>query len=733
MESIKFNAFTGVNEVMPANLIKYNQLSEAVNAGFHEKGAAGEAVMRGCVRDTSLVLPSEIRSAAVFNENTPEQQLFFQCNDGVYILSGLAGTPVKVINSAAGAPESLIINAGESSYLYVNKEDKPLYIKSGTPHEVTEFIPEAPDIAGVTYTVESSGGNLGAGYYRYLMVYVTAEDEKSGISQPIDIHGSAAGGVTAGSGVKLFGLPVPSDTIIKSKIIYRTEALGNTDSFILFYKRAVLSADETTFYDTGEESGDEYLDFGETAEIKTRPQAGCCIKAHGRLFFGNVKIQVVNPFAPGITSNTDPAKRFRAWQDAITGGNLLSENFYRWRIVFVDENGTESLTVDTPEFLTSAGTGKNSADLQLVPFTGSGANALPVVKRRLYRTKGYLTPGEPGPFYLHTDNIGFPGNSLRDTKGDDELGAEYENALRFEDKPGLILFSGYSRQREFSPEDSFIAGSDDEGEIIHLSEFQGGINIVKEKAVYRLFTEGNPAGWRLIKGADGLNVIQKKSVTEVGGSVYFTTQKGIYCYDGNLKELSLNLYKSKQLTGSLSGAVINMEKELYSVAVSDLTKTTVINSMIRTGDGFIYEYPAELTPVINSGSLLHHGSVVSELIEDGFTDYINSADTGITAILTTAEFTAPYNFRPRYFEAETEGADGGLLELRVEDQSGEYMSGTVAIIHSGPGITKIRRSQLTEGSLHTGRNLKLQLTFSGVRKVKSVTMYYDKINRGRMR
>ncbi len=732
MEILRISGFRNVNEVISDNVLKNNELAASVNVLFNETGSIGEAVLRHSLIESGRELPALIRSAAIFDENTSGQTLFVQCTDGVYIFQGASGTPQKISNFNGAEPDLSFHKLDKEQYLLANKAVKPVYINTQFPQSASDFHIMPPDISGVTYTVENTGGNLGSGYYRYLLVYVTAGEEKSGISQPLDIHGSASGGVIAGSGVRFAGLPVPADSRVQNKIIYRTEALSNNDSFMLFYKRAVLSADETTFYDTGEESSDEYLDFGDVAEIKFMPQFNCCTVHGERLFCSDLKIPSFNPFAPGLTLNSDPNIRFRAWQDSDSGGRLASEKFYKWRVVFVDKAGTESTPVDTPEFLTSTGTGENCADLQLVPYTGSGSNVYPVVKRRLYRTKGYTTPGQPGPFYLHTDQIGFSGNSFRDIKGDDELGAEYENTVSFDDKPEVIVFSEYGSYAEFSPENSFSTGESD-GAVLHLSSFPGGVNIIKENAVYRLYTEGNPSGWRLVKQAGGFKSISSNSVRNSDGNLFFTDGGSIFLFDGMLKEIALNLYRSRITQGASAGAIYSPDKKCYMAAYPGTGKTTFIKTDLISGEGVVLEHPPGLIPVNNSEGLIFTGSIIGSINGNSFTDSTGVNDNEITAGFTTGFYGGDYNFRPRYLEIDCGGSENGVIGIKLSDETGKYISGVVSCGTFQDGIVRVNRSQLQEGNLHSGRKICLEIFFRGIRKIRQILIYYTKINRGRRR
>ncbi|MCA0388816.1 MAG: hypothetical protein LCH52_10010 [Bacteroidetes bacterium] len=441
---IMAGAVKRINELPDPLLLGEGEVQEMINLVLDDAGSGGVPVRRGSWRNSSLPsLSSEI--SGLFSLRTVSGGEFLAAIAGGKLYVSKDGTE-SWVEVCTGLEHSEYYGAldtgGGRSLIFSGFSNR---VAGGTDfEEVTSPGIEQPLISGDTPVVvvqHDTGGSIPQGWYNYVLVYESGEGDFSSPSQPFTAYRSHTTGSTGFSGtanrVEISNLPVPSDPRVVRKKLFRTKAVtasSLSSSPFIYYELAVLPPDESDYTD---KSHDDELSSWRIAKFTSLPAGLSYCFNKGRLFTGNIRMQEINFFEPPF-SNDGAGIRIFSGSGVITGGEIWNASEYRYRIVYMDANGTASRHIETPSILTPGEEFENMAAITLnyIPFLPS-AESTRIVEKRLYRTKK-----DGSTFFRHPVKLTLNQIAFTDTLGDDGLGFEtFDNSVKITDFPSTIAFS----------------------------------------------------------------------------------------------------------------------------------------------------------------------------------------------------------------------------------------------------------------------------------------------------
>jgi len=523
-EAVFIGPFTGLDEVTAPLYLQDGEVSEMTDLVLDSPGMMGIPVRRGNWVNhpgpgTGII--DGLASATSGGGDT-------------YLLAFTGGT---VAASKNGTGEWGVIAAGLSDEgpcgtLPVGG-DRTLIFKGGSAlvaggtdlDEVTPLGLPQPVVTGgggVVAVQHDSGGSIGSGWYNYVMVYESEPGDSSMPSAPFTAYRAATTGSTGFSGnsnkVVITGLPVPDDPRVIRKRLYRTRGVvtsTTSPSPFIYYELATLSPEETAYTDT---KHDDELSSWKTARF-TLPPAGAtawCL-SKSRLFAAGLELPAINFFAPPYSNDGAGVRRFTG-SATILGGELYNASGYRYRIVYVDLNGTESTSIETPVISTPGEEYENFARITLdyIPFIPSNEGTR-ITAKRLYRTKK-----DGVVFYRHPVTLTLNQTSFTDTVADTGLAEETMNtAAVMTAYPATVAFSEPGRYFTFPPENLISLPGGNSDPVMSIHDDGDGVLIITRGAVHKLFTSGDPVTWRLVTLSANTGQRFKEGVLPVPGGVTF--------------------------------------------------------------------------------------------------------------------------------------------------------------------------------------------------------------------
>ncbi|MCC6637261.1 MAG: hypothetical protein IT278_05985, partial [Ignavibacteriaceae bacterium] len=392
-EIIHFRKVSGVNETTDPVYLENGEVCELINFVLDQTGAFGTPVKRGSWGTLGAPLPS----------GSIKGLLSVVSSNGDNYLGAISEG--KLWLSKSGTGEWLLVYEGDlsvetSGTLFTNggaiiHSGYNAVFLSGDELENSQTLSIKPPVINgvvpVTAVHSSTGGEIGAGWYNYVIVYEAVSGDHSSTSLPFTAYRDFTTGSTGFSGstnsVEISNIPIPIDHRVVKKKIYRTRAILSSDlsnSPFLYYELAIIEPETTTYTDT---TSDDNLSSSSMA-LFVVDHAGLCYSFHkGRLFCCNLKLPVINFLSPPYSNDGLENKMFSG-TGVITGGEIANASSYKYRLVYVDENGVESDFIETPEIITPGEEWETLAliNLEYIPFLPS-SEARRVVAKRLYRTK----------------------------------------------------------------------------------------------------------------------------------------------------------------------------------------------------------------------------------------------------------------------------------------------------------------------------------------------------------
>lgn len=626
--------------------------------------------------------------------------------------------------------------------------DKTLVFKGGSAlvaggtdfSEVTPLgIPQpvVPGGSGVTAVQHDSGGSIGAGWYNYVLVYESEQADCSMPSAPFSAYRAAATGSTGFSGnsnkVAITGLPVPDDPRVIRKRLYRTKgvvASTTSPSPFIYYELATLSPEETAYTDT---KHDDELSSWKTARFTLPPAtstAWCVSKA--RLFAAGLELPAINFHAPPYSNDGVGMRRFTG-SATVLGGELYNASDYRYRLVYVDGNGTESAFIETPVISTPGEEHENFARITLdyIPFLPSNEGTR-ITAKRLYRTRKDGTI-----FYRHPVKLTLNQTSFTDTTADSGLGEESMNiAAVITSYPATIAFSEPGRYFTFPPENLISLPGGNSDPIMSIHDDGDGVLILTRGAVHKLFTSGDPVTWRMVTLSANTGQRFKEGVLTLPGGVIFF-DGGRFQTFGNNSSMASGEKVAKTLARIVdfgaSAWLAGRKWCCFPVVLDDGSRLMLVYDQ-KTGGWYKFTHPGlrGVASLPACGSTIagyaeevlyswKGGDLVKYNPEGTGTDLIGEADLEIEPCIRTREFATEGMGLQRlrklrvYLEVLP-----GTVEAKLETERGEIKF-EHAFSAAGAAI-RIEPVPSTPGAIEFCRRVAVSLKGNGIGVMRGIKL-----------
>lgn len=460
-----------------------------------------------------------------------------------------------------------------------------------------------------TQHVQGAAGSLDASsQYKYILVYASDTNDFSPPSIPFTHYEAGTRNSTNATerALYLYNLPVSSDGRVTKRYLFRTEGNGE-----IYYLRKILDNVVTDFEDF---SADADLDFSESITYINVPLFGKHIAVHNdRLFLADLKYNDLNVYEPVHTkakgSTTTPTRTdgttAPTYEDgevpyvfpaASSGsGNLSPNSTYTWRIDFVDIFGRRSASYIEVSYTLDT-TAYNYYTVAHIPEANVGASTKP--NPECYIKRIWRTEGDGSTFYLvdtlRDDNTdpyaGSTGlqRSYQDNMPDATLVTKEQwtdiGTTQQVTNPVALAFSEVGSPTVIPLENYREVFADEGGEITGIFDDVNGLLIFKDRAIFKLYTDGSPVNWRLVKLVNGVGCSDSNSIAQVDNTFIFKDKNRIYEFNsgGQLQEISQKFRISIERILTVKESVMNNEWYWMLCTVVAGTITLVYNREMKT-------------------------------------------------------------------------------------------------------------------------------------------------------
>lgn len=650
-EIIHFRKVSGVNETTEPVYLKNGEVCELINFVLDQTGAFGTPVRRGSWSTYGAPLPSGSIKGVLSVVSPNGDNYLVAISDGkLWLSKNGTGEWQMVYEGELSGETSGTLSTNGGAIIYVGYNG--LFL-SGDEMENSQTISIKPPVINgsvpVTAVHSSTGGEIGAGWYNYVIVYEAVSGDHSSTSQPFTAYRDFTTGSTGFSGstnkVEIANIPIPTDSRVVKKKIYRTRAIITSDlsnSPFLYYELAVLEPLTTTYSDT---TSDDNLSTSSIALLVV-DHAGLSYSFHkGRLFCSNLRLPVVNFFSPPY-SNDGLGNKVFSGTGVITGGEIANASSYKYRLVYVDENGIESDFIETPEIITPGEEWETLAliNLEYIPFLPS-SEARRVVAKRLYRTQK-----DGSIFYQHPVVLNFNQISLTDTVADTGLNfTKIHSAVTvIKEYKSSILFSEPGKPFTFLPESIISLLPEGGDEIMNIFDDVDGVLIFKRRSIHKLFTSGDPVTWRVVTIVEGIGQGLVNGIIKTVRGIHFYSGESIYLYSGGtISNIGNSIRKTLSQVQKFFASVWFSQKEwcCFPVELTDGSRFLLIHDL-KVNCWYKFTHPG-----LNGAALLQDdleallsfsGGVVVKYDETNFgPDIIGEVDAEVQASVETGRFSNP--------------------------------------------------------------------------------------------
>lgn len=624
---VLFDTFIKVNEDADIRKLAPNELAELENAVLDNP--YGKIHVRG-----------GMDSKNIFGSGAGDIHKLINAKDkggNEYLLAGLVSTIKRSTTGAWTTIKSSLSGTGRFEYAPIkgglaitNGYDEP-FVLFGTAFGTTENLRlERPDVTAQQIQRCKSTtptGELGATkVYLWCWVYVTETGERSEPSNPFTWLRTGSGSVTTTTQKQFLfrNVPVPTDSRIISKWLYRTEGsdwglTGEVDEAgKIFYLAGKFDA---TLTDVVDGIADEELDFSDILIFTRTPEkANYITRSNGRLFLGGVTVRQYHYRMHWQRSLNVGAGDTLNWNGSgidyensiysghpvsvSAGGNLDADSWYMWAVTFVNKDGLESPPMYTNVTKTSVAN-KTATLSELFDARVNAYERLDkdIVARRYYRTEGhastftwdekyfyYLTQEDYEPLdivnrYLPTTYI----DDVADTSLDSTK-YWYQGALTRDADPAqpvtfssAIAFSQVDQEAYFVLENIRQIFEEDGDTITGMFDDGNGVIIFKQNSIIKLYHTGSPDNWYIRKVWEEHGCDTPKSLTKIGSTYYFVYRKRPYKmvsgqapqYIGFGKQTTWN-------TATVIDTTINDEWVIFLVQISTSYSTLIWDTKLET-------------------------------------------------------------------------------------------------------------------------------------------------------
>ncbi len=519
-----------------------------------------------------------------------------------YVLAGHSGKLQKSKEGTAAWTD--VTTKGDPPYrmqpyadefIFTDGDVAPFLVSGASLGTVVDLEISAPNISSVESghaTTVNDALTLDS-HYKWLIVYVTDKGDKSKPSQPFTHHfltNNSFTTVTPNNVIGFKNLPVSSDSRVTARYIFRTLANGD-----VFYFHSQIDNVITSWYDN---LPDSYLG-SESFDYLNCPQSAEYVSLHKeRIVFGNITRTVKNWIQPchskgasvdftvtiGAIGYTLSSTGTGGYQNSLaqTDGTGTLSGTYIYRVVFFDKEGLMSDPMDTPAIVVSAP--DDSININKLPIVDTSFEY--VSNADIYRsTDGgtFKLVYQYNPRRGVTDEIWYPAG-LTDLGWAD--GADYATNQVTETEKSGVAFSEIGQPATYLLEDIRNIFPDDGDQITGVFDDLDGIVVFKEKSINKIYTNGAPDNWRLVKLLPNIGCDEPNSLIKYGNTYAFSFQDSIYTWNsqGGLKEIGIEIWDTLSQVTSYWSATADSGWYMFGVSGAGLT----------TGYGFlVYDYNLE--------------------------------------------------------------------------------------------------------------------------------------------
>jgi len=598
-----------------------------LDAEYGKAKKRGAIVMNDIAKDDlgSTAEPTTIFGATVDNVD------YIVAKSGVQLKKRSTGS-FSVIGSPFGSPTTKADYAQYRGSIFIAEEGTTPFETDLTTINTLGI--EKPDITSIVILAQSdsSSGLTNNSQYKYRLTYVTENGDESRPSEPMTYHTSSTNMDSVTTGEHLYvgygvTMPVSTDPRVKSINIYRTKA----DSDV-YYLLATLDNSNVGYIDKMADTDLSSTQF----EYQNLPiEAKYLTRQKDRLFLANVKIKSDNLIS---TAWAKGANKF--WGLPSTAGT----NTYKYKVVFESADGAQSISQGCTVNNAYEPGGANDITLKLVPTLQN--TEIFGIKRRIYRTK---TGASTGDYYEVKGAQNITGDSVLDVTSDSGLGDIYNPVQPTLTYNSAVVFSEIAKPNTI-PALNIINVYPDDGDIITgIKDDIDGVLVFKERSICKIYTQGNPLNWRVVKIVDNIGCDTPFSIQRAGRDYYFLSNNKIYKYPDILASAMINIDSNYTFKGS---AYFNN----WLIYLYNDSSTNPVSSVLYVYDELVQSWyvfkdaKAQLTTIgkikdtlmfANLGILSH--SMLLTYDGNGIFDYGDFEGSNVSSIPTKIKFK---RFRP---------------------------------------------------------------------------------------
>lgn len=688
---MELKGFTKLNEATSPELLKDEELAKLEDCVLDEE--LGRPLKRGgWERHNSNAVASTILS--LHEVVTPTKNYLLAGANG-QLYKSEDGTGIWASVTTKGTPPYRM-QAYADEFIFTDGSVAPFVVRGDELAEAVDLEITAPDISSIESGLHlAAGGSLDANSnYKWVMVYITETGQVSPPSAPFTSYYLQYPAVSTTTSatykrVGFKGFPVSSDTRVTGRMIYRT--LGNGE---VYYFHSQLDNIRTTWAD---DVADDYLG-SESFRFLNAPKTSEYVTLHKeRIIFGNLTRSVKNWVQPAYSKAAtgtfnvtigETTRTFTGQLDFDIGcvgikncqavqntGATLAAGDYTYRFVFYDQKGLMSDALDSNTV--TVGGSDNAVVIYRVPEVSSDYEF--IARAEIYRKKDagdFLLVFQYDPkiidSYTVTDEAGSYGSVYGWTDdGWTQIGsATYLSNQTIDTEKCGVAFSEIGQPATFVLEDIRNIFPDDGDEITGIYDDQDGILVFKTRSICKIYTNGSPDNWRLVKIVTNIGCSEPNALIKYGNTYVFVSNGEIYKFTSGQGYENIGV----EIWGSLDGVTA-----WHSSMADDGWYVFGVTGSMTKGYGFlVYDYIVGSWYIFNingipyaslkanDGTLLtSQGTYVCKYGE-GTVDAETGSNVDITPILRTKTFgEAIALVRLRRLKFNYKKLDGKTLTITI--------------------------------------------------------------------
>jgi hypothetical protein len=565
------------------------------------------------------------------------------------VAHGLSSGTSVAITGVVGMTQlnaTFVVTVTDSDHFTVPLVTIQTYISGGVISKLADnlFI-DRPIVTGIMGVLDSSSSVLPLDS-QYILVYVASDGQKSNASDIFRIFDFSA---TYYASVTLNNLPISSDSRVVSKMLFRTKEGIYSNYFLV----CTLDNSVTTYIDT---IPDTSLDSSETIEYLNTPQSAKYIISSGdRITLANISKMMTNRIiSPVFVYDYGITIGHPGIFSSETSGSMAA-GVYKYAITFVDVNGNESDII--PYFthtLVSSGIIFILFDYPLTSLTlGVGSFIEGITKIRIYRTKVNGSSYFWSSDFLITNYVGI--SDITDIANDTTLTVAYpkslHNNLEIQVLPSSVIYSNLYNYLEYPELNYLEVFPDDSDSITGIFDDDNGIMVFKENSICKIYTNGSPENWQIVKLVHNIGCDQPDSIFKYGNTYFFVFRNKVYEWAGSGEPKCIS-YKRKPTFDSVTsfqGAAFYNSVLWYvlTVKISSTYYLLCYDTKLETWYKFsINQADTVLEKVFGTdkGKLLFGGNLYITYYSDQAYDTDSGTTQDITIALKTKDYSFPDNF-----------------------------------------------------------------------------------------